>query len=886
MAFAAVNSLKQTIHRLKNPQITKSAHDELESLLSALRRLDACSNTNIDRAAINELDAQIRKAASKLQDAVDSYAFHLSLPTFSGSHDHLPQIPAVDDNGVEEETHLFLTAVQRLREEYTAKLKNPLAEEDEDDAVSPLTDHPGRKKSTPVGLSDRLDQIVNELIDLQPKLKIVSLFGMAGIGKTRLATEVYQHPNVNQEFDLRVWTRIGPNFQIKKVLVDVASQINGKPRNSYIQQDRKTLSELVYKSLSGQRFFIVLDDVWSTGAWDEMKRWFPLEENGSRILLTSRLEEVAEYPTTTSNSHKLPFLNDEESWNLLWRNVFDEMSFPPHLEKAGRKIAEICEGLPLLILAVAEILRGVEDKSEEYWNEVANKKTNTFPYAYDSISEQLLLSYEYLPQYLKACFLYIGVFPQNSEIHVTKLVNLWIVEDFLDSNEFESFEGLAVECLEKLVSQSLVIVCSRSIGDGIKSSKLHSAYWHLCVKEAGKNKLFHVLSKLGDGSEGNMESHHRLSVQNNILFAIKEVHGSMAATSRARSLLCTGEEHDYEVPLCLNLVLLQVLDALAIRLYEFPTEVLKLLQLRYLSLTYNGKLPPSVSKLRKLERLIIRKHHNIKILRGSKSGDQEQNNIKFLRESTSLPNEIWDLQELRHLRIMGSNLPDPTKGAELRNLLAFHADAHSCTEKVFRSIPKLKRLGVKIELQPDGAETLNCFEHIGLLSELESLKCVVVNPRFKTQVVAPPHHLANLPQHLKKLSLNGLAYSWDYMSVIGSLPNLQVLKLQCCAFQGSEWETKAKEFPSLEFLLLEQVDLVHWTTDGDDWLPCLKRLIVRHCYKLAKIPLELGVIQVLETIEVVDCSPLVVASTHNILKEGEEFGNFYLRVVISSSWEL
>lgn len=440
-----------------------------------------------------------------------------------------------------------------------------------------------------------------------------------------------------------------------------------------------------------------------------------------------------------------------------------------------------------------------------------------------------------------------------------------------------------MQCLEKLVSQSLVIVCSRSIDDGIKSSKLHSAYWHLCVKEAMKNKLFHVLNRLSDGFEDHMENHRRLCVQNNILFAIKKVHDSMAATSRARSLLCTGEGHDYEVPLCMNLMLLKVLDALAIRLYEFPIEVLKLLQLRYLSLTYNGKLPPSVCKLRKLESLIIHKHHNIKMLRRD---EQEQSDIQFLRDSTSLPMEIWDLQELRHLRIMGSNLPDPSNGAELQNLLEFHADAHSCTENVFSSIPSLKKLGIKIELQPDGAETLSCFEHIELLSELESLKCVVVNPRLKAQVVAPPHHLTNLPLHLKKLSLNGLGYSWEHMSVIGSLPNLQVLKLQCCAFQGLGWETKAVEFPRLEFLLLENVDLVHWTTDSNEWLPCLQRLIVRHCYKLAKIPLQMGEIQVLKTIEVVDCSPSVVASAKKILEVGEEYGDFYLRVVISSSWEL
>lgn len=61
--------------------------------------------------------------------------------------------------------------------------------------------------------------------------------------------------------------------------------------------------------------------------------------------------------------------------------------------KLEGKIAEICEGLPLLILAVAEILCGLY-KTEEHWNKVAVKKTTTFKDANDRISKVLYPSYE------------------------------------------------------------------------------------------------------------------------------------------------------------------------------------------------------------------------------------------------------------------------------------------------------------------------------------------------------------------------------------------------------------------------------------------------------------------------------------------------------------
>ncbi|KAL8542020.1 hypothetical protein ACS0TY_003035 [Phlomoides rotata] len=55
-----------------------------------------------------------------------------------------------------------------------------------------------------------------------------------------------------------------------------------------------------------------------------------------------------------------------------------------------------------------------------------------------------------------------------------------------------------------------------------------------------------------------------------------------------------------------------MIDALAIRFYDFPLEVLKLVLLRYLTLTCNGKLLHSLTKLWKLQFLIVGQHLSIK----------------------------------------------------------------------------------------------------------------------------------------------------------------------------------------------------------------------------------------------------------------------------------
>ncbi|KAL1534712.1 putative late blight resistance protein R1A-10 [Salvia divinorum] len=217
MAYAAVISLKHTIQRLTNLPITKSAYEELILLESTLKKLDDNSNNSIDRSAINELDAQIREAACKLEVALESY--------HSDGVEARSQIPPVDLKGVVQEIHSFVKTAKQLKEDYNTVLDNPLPiEEEEDDAVPPKEDV-DCKKSTTVELSDQLEKIIIEFLDLQSRLKIVSIFGMAGIGKTHLARKIYEDERITGEYDVLVWASIGPNFHIKKILADIAAHV-------------------------------------------------------------------------------------------------------------------------------------------------------------------------------------------------------------------------------------------------------------------------------------------------------------------------------------------------------------------------------------------------------------------------------------------------------------------------------------------------------------------------------------------------------------------------------------------------------------------------------------------------------------------------------------
>ncbi|KAL8486659.1 hypothetical protein ACS0TY_023378 [Phlomoides rotata] len=492
-------------------------------------------------------------------------------------------------------------------------------------------------------LAEQLKKVRNEYYTLQEddqkevvsssSTRVVSKSKMVGIGKTTLAREIFEDLDIIEWFECRVWVEAGFEWR------------EGGTRKS------EDITECILAQVDpmGKRYLIVLDDVWNERVDTFLESSFPDNQNGSHVVLISRLKDTCLY-VFVDNFIDMQLLDKEESWDLLRQKVFVGVSCPPHLEEAGKKITEKCDGLPLTIVTIADLLSKVP---ESLWIDVATKrKHKLFVDAYDQISQ-----------------------------------------------------------------------------------------------------------------------------------------------------------------------FLRRLDALNIHFHDFPLEVLKLVKLRYLALTYNGILPPSISDLRKLQYLIVHPHLS----------------IKPFGALFNLPMEIWDMKRLKHLQVTGYDLP---------NL------GDTSFYMVLNRVSNLKKLGIKIELAPDAADPLYCFGHISHLTKLESLKCVIVNPEFKLGIVSPVLSFPCFSFCLKELSLSGMGYSWKEMSNIASMPNLEVLKLRFNGLRGPEWELEENRFPNLQALLSEYIDLVKlkWAHGSFKSLTFLR---IKH-YKLEE--LHLGDLPKIFEIEVVDCN--------------------------------
>ncbi|XP_060182045.1 putative late blight resistance protein homolog R1A-10 [Lycium barbarum] len=201
-----------------------------------------------------------------------------------------------------------------------------------------------------------------------------------------------------------------------------------------------------------------MDDIWSKGIWDLMTRIFPDDNNGRRIILTSRPKEVAELADPDSNPPGLSLLNSDNSWKLLHDQVFGSQHVcPPELENVGKKIAQKCQGLPLALLVVAGHLSKIS-RTRECWDDVAKRISKIVASEPDKCLGVLGMSYSYLRDHLKACFLYMGVFPEDFEVQIRRLIQLWVAEGFLRNERLKSLEEAGKECLEDLIGRNLIMV--------------------------------------------------------------------------------------------------------------------------------------------------------------------------------------------------------------------------------------------------------------------------------------------------------------------------------------------------------------------------------------------------------------------------------------------
>ncbi|XP_048545906.1 disease resistance protein RGA5-like [Triticum urartu] len=147
-----------------------------------------------------------------------------------------------------------------------------------------------------VDLDGRVEVLVSKILAVEEgegQLKIASILGSAGVGKTTLVNRVYQQ--VNSQFECSAWVTVSQEPDIKHVLWTILCQISIQDYASFGSLSVEETVAEIRKALNNKRYFIVLEDLWDIKARETIKRALIDNSKGSAVLMTSHKVSVARY---------------------------------------------------------------------------------------------------------------------------------------------------------------------------------------------------------------------------------------------------------------------------------------------------------------------------------------------------------------------------------------------------------------------------------------------------------------------------------------------------------------------------------------------------------------------------------------------------------------
>lgn len=706
-----------------------------------------------------------------------------------------------------------------------------------------------------VGFDDDVETLLDQLTQVSIKrFQVISVVGMAGLGKTTLARKVYRDPLIEYHFDIRAWTCVSQIYVKRDLLLGMLSSFIYDLTEEMYKMSDEQLGEKLYRLFKGRRYLVVLDDVWDCMAWNDLQIYFPDDKVGSRVVFTSRDIDVSSHVGAARPAHVLRLRTTDESWDIFQMKVFRSGISPSYLEPTGREIVKKCGGLPLAIVIASGL---VKNQSSYRWREVALSLRSFMVHDPSQYMGTLALSYNHLPPHLRWCFLFVGVFPEDYEIPVTKLIWLWIAQGFVhDQGGSRILEDVAKDFMMDLIKRSLLMIAKKRADGQIKACRIHDLLRDLCLRKAEEetfsSEVYRYALVLEDPTSPTTRKHEmRLNLP------AKTIHSGLSYPFELGKVL-----HESGLVFSETYKSLRILDVESIRISLFPSDVVQLVSLRYLAIqAHDGSPQASISNLVNLQMLIISSRKNVVV-----------------------PKTIWNMVNLRHLYIKsGENLieepclvqateNDDDGGSRLISLQTLsQVSPHSC-HNIFSRTPNLRKLvfcGPLISSQGDLE-----FPNTSSLQNLKELKLL------NTVTYPEPTRSCNpimFPEMLKKLTLSNIGMDWEEMWTFSLLPHLEILKLKFNACIGGRWEASDAEFVRLKVLKLQGLELREWVCWRDTF-PVLQRLVLHHCLKLKSIPLDVGRILTLEIIEIRGCSISANSSALKIKEEQESEGNFFLNV--------
>ncbi|RWR88073.1 putative disease resistance protein isoform X1 [Cinnamomum micranthum f. kanehirae] len=273
-----------------------------------------------------------------------------------------------------------------------------------------------------------LEEILHCILNIE--IRIIGVHGMGGVGKTSIMTNINNRLNKTMDFDDIIWITVSKDVDVNKLQRKIAKKLKIDLKEGEDDDDTKIK---IFSALERRKkFLLIFDDMWDDFPLDKVGIPHPSEENGCKIVLTTRDLRVCR--AMGAHEVKVKVLSDAESWELFKKNV-GNVALSTDIEELAKAVTRECCHLPLAIITVGKAMCGVNDV--RVWKNALKElqESNLEVKGMDDVFVQLKFSYTRLRNYeLKSCFLYCSLYPEDHEIRSKELIEYWICEGARDDN--------------------------------------------------------------------------------------------------------------------------------------------------------------------------------------------------------------------------------------------------------------------------------------------------------------------------------------------------------------------------------------------------------------------------------------------------------------------